>query len=55
MRTSWEKLIQYDGTKYVQDISKELNKKIKINILTSVHSDGILVRRDIKEAPLRTV
>ena len=29
MRTSWENLVQHVGIKYRQDISNELNKKLK--------------------------
>ena len=42
MRTSWEKLVQHIGTKYGQNISNDLDKKIKVNIVTPVHSTEVL-------------
>jgi hypothetical protein len=38
MRTSWEKLVQYVGTNYGQDISNELQNKITVDIIEPVHS-----------------
>jgi hypothetical protein len=33
MRTSWEKLVQYAGTSYGQDISNELHDKLPLSFL----------------------
>jgi hypothetical protein len=33
MRTSWEKIVQYVGTNYGQDISNELQNKITVDII----------------------
>jgi hypothetical protein len=49
MRTSWEKLVQYVGTTYGQDISKELQNKIYVDIIGPVHSDEVL-----REAMIRS-
>ena len=54
MRTSWEKLVQHVGTKYGQDIINELNRKVKVNLVTQVHLTEVLVRHAIREALVRT-
>ena len=54
MRTSWGKLVQHVGTKYSQDIRNELNKNIKVNILTPVHLTEVLVRHFKREALVHT-
>ena len=54
MRTSCEKLVHKVGTKYVQNISNELDSKSKENIVTSVHLTEVLVRHDKREALVRT-
>jgi hypothetical protein len=33
MQTSWEKLVQYIGSSYGQDISNELQKKIPVKLV----------------------
>jgi hypothetical protein len=38
MRTSWEKLVQYVGTNYGQDICNELQNKINVDIIGPVFS-----------------
>ena len=53
MRTSWEKLFQNVGTKYGQDINNDLNKTIKVNIVTPVQSTEVLVRHTTREALVR--
>ena len=55
MRTSWEKLVQNVGTKYGQDIRNELKRKVKVNIVTPVHSNEFLVRHATREALVQTV
>ena len=54
MRTSWGGLVQHVGTKYSQDIRNELNKNIKVNILTPVQSTEVLVRHFKREALVHT-
>ena len=54
MRTLWEKLVQHVGTKYGQYIRNELNIKIKVNLVTPVHSTEILASRATQEALVRT-
>jgi len=39
MRTSWEKLVQYVGTSYGQDISNELQNKTLVVIPEPAHSN----------------
>ena len=53
IRTSWEKLFQNVGTKYGQDINNDLNKTIKVNIVTPVQSTEVLVRHTTREALVR--
>ena len=42
MRTSWEKLVQYVGTNYGQDISNELQNKAVIILTKPTHSAAVL-------------
>ena len=44
MRTLWEKLVQYVGTNYRQDISNELRNKVEVMIDEPEYSDKILDR-----------
>ena len=55
MRTSWEKLVQHVGTNYCQDIINDLNRKIKVNLVTPVHSTEVWVRYATLEALVHTV
>ena len=41
MRTFWEKLIEYVGTNYRHDISKELQNKAIVTIPEPTYSDEI--------------
>ena len=50
MRKSWEKLVQHVCTKYDQDISNDLNRKLQVNLVTPVHSTKVLVRHATREA-----
>ena len=52
---SLEKLFQIVGTKYRQVVVNNLNKTIKINIVTPVHSIQFLVIHPTREALVRTV
>jgi hypothetical protein len=48
MRTSWEKLAQYVGTNYDQDISSELQNKITVIIVEPVHTDDVLLKHILR-------
>ena len=50
MRASWENLVQRVGNKYRQDISNDLNNKIKVKIVTPVHATQVLVRHSTPES-----
>jgi hypothetical protein len=54
MRTSWEKLVQYVGTNYGQDISNELQNKIYVDIIEPVHSAEVLRKHGFREAMIRS-
>jgi hypothetical protein len=54
MHTSWEKLVQYVGTNYGQDISNELQNKITLIIVDPVHMDDFLMRHGVRDAMIRT-
>ena len=48
------KLVHYVGTKYGQDIRNELNRKVKVKLVTSVHLNEVLLRHATWEAMVRT-
>jgi hypothetical protein len=54
MRTSWEKLVQFVGTNYGQDISNELQNKIPVVLSEPVHMPEVLARHAIHEQMVRT-
>jgi hypothetical protein len=54
MRTSWEKLVQFMGTNYGQDISNELQNKIPVILSELVHTPEVLARHAIHEQMVRT-
>jgi hypothetical protein len=54
MRTSWEKLVQYVGTNYGQDISNELHNKNTVDIIELVDSDKVLWKHGLREAMIRS-
>jgi hypothetical protein len=54
MRTSWEKLVQYIGTNYGQDINNELHNKIIVVLVDPVHTDGVLMRQSVMEVMIQT-
>jgi hypothetical protein len=54
MRTSWEKLVQFVGTNYGQDISNELQNKIPVVLSEPVHTLDVLARHAIHEQLVRT-
>jgi hypothetical protein len=48
MRNSWEKLAQYVGTNYGQDISNELQNKITVILIEPVHTDDVLLKYGLR-------
>ena len=54
MRTSWEKLVQYIGTNYGQDISNELQNKAVITLAEPTHSATVLARHVVHEMMIHT-
>ena len=54
MRTSWEKLMQYVGTNYGQDISNELQNKAVITLAKPTHSAAVLARHAVHEMMICT-
>jgi hypothetical protein len=54
MRTSWEKLVQYVGTNYGQDISNEMQNKLTVTLVEPVHTDKVLTRHRVREQMIRT-
>jgi hypothetical protein len=54
MRTSWEKLVQYVGTNYGQDISNELQNKINVDIIEPVDYSELLRKHGLREATIRS-
>jgi hypothetical protein len=44
MRTSWEKLVQFVGTNYGQDISNELQNKTTVTVPEPSHTDAVMQR-----------
>jgi hypothetical protein len=53
MRTSWEKLVQYVGTTYGQDISNELQNKLTVAIDEPVHTTEVITRHSARELMVR--
>ena len=53
MKTSWEKLVQYVGTTYGQDICNELQNKLTVTIAEPTYSAAILARHTTREALVR--
>jgi hypothetical protein len=47
--TSWEKLVQYVGTNYGQDINNELQNKVWVVLTEPVHTDDVLSRHIVRE------
>ena len=48
MRILWEKLVQYVGTNYGQDISNELQNKVTVILAKPTHSPTVMVRHAIR-------
>jgi hypothetical protein len=53
MRNSWEKLAQYVGTNYGQDISDELQNKITVILVEPVQTDYVLLKHGLRETIIR--
>ena len=53
MRTSWEKLVQFVGTNYGQDISNELQNKQTVTLVEPVHTADVLARHGVRELMIR--
>jgi hypothetical protein len=49
MCTSWEKLVQYVGTNYGQDINNEFQNKVWVVLNEPVHTDNVLARQSLRE------
>jgi hypothetical protein len=49
MHTSWEKLVQYVGTNYGQDINNELQNKVWVVLAEPVHTNDVLARHSVRE------
>jgi hypothetical protein len=47
--TSWEKLAQYVGTNYGQDISNKLQNNITDILIDPVHTDDVLMKHSLRE------
>ena len=53
MRTSWEKITEYVGTLYGQDISNELQNKSIVAITEPALPDAVLLRNAAREVVIR--
>jgi hypothetical protein len=53
MRTSWEKLVQFVGTNYGQDISNELQNKMTVTLPEPTHMDAVMQRHMQHEQMIR--
>ena len=53
MRMSWEKLVQYVGTNYGQDISNELQNKQTVTLAEPMHTPAVMTRHAIRERMIR--
>jgi len=50
MRTSWEKICQYVGSEYGEDIAKELQNKTQVTVQEPTHTDTVQQRHQQQEA-----
>jgi hypothetical protein len=53
MRTTWEKIVQYVGTTYGQDICNELQNKTMVTIPQPTHTTDVLNRHQARELMIR--
>ena len=49
MRTTWEKIVQYVGTTYGQDICNELQNKTTVTIPEPAHAQAVIDRHTARE------
>jgi hypothetical protein len=49
MRTSWEKIVQYVGTNYGQDINNKLQNKVWVILTEPVHTKDVIARHSVRE------
>jgi len=54
MRTTLEKLVQYIGTTYSQDICNELQNRTPVTIPEPAHSAAVMARHATQEQMVRT-
>jgi hypothetical protein len=54
MRSSWEKIGQYFGTNYGQDITNEMQNQSTVIIVYPVHTDDVLSRHGVREFMIQT-
>ena len=52
--SSWEKILQYVGMNYGQDISNELQNKLTVNLVEPVHAPEVIAQNIIRERMIRT-
>jgi hypothetical protein len=53
VQTSWEKLVQYVGTNYGQDINNKLQNKVWVILTEPAHTDDVLARHSVREVMIR--
>jgi protein-disulfide isomerase-like protein with CxxC motif len=53
MRTTWEKITDYVGTTYAQDICNELQNKSTVILDQPTHTAAVLQRNAAREAAIR--
>jgi hypothetical protein len=53
MLASWEKLVQYVGTNYGQEINNELQNKVWVILTEPVHTNDVLTRHSVREVMIR--
>jgi hypothetical protein len=55
MRTSWEKLVQYVGTNYGQDINNELQNKVWSILTEPAHTNYVLSIHSVRGVMIRYI
>ena len=50
----WDKLVQYVGTNYGQDISNELQNKLTVNLIEPFHAYDVIEQHITQERIIRT-
>ena len=54
MRTSWEKICQYVGTEFGQDIANELQNKQEVTLTEPTYSQAVITRHNARLTVVRT-